>query len=120
MPAFKFEAMDTSGSEVKDSIDALNDFERTAGLAGLDHVDVKPIETLGVFAERFGERGAAFNIIDDIDQRILEDARLHLVFENPQRPQDRQAGVLQRGELPGEGAKLLAGYAANGERGGLL
>ena len=27
MPAFKFEAMDTTGSEVKDSIDAINEEE---------------------------------------------------------------------------------------------
>ena len=35
-----------------------NDFEGTAGLAGLDHVDVEVVERLGLLGHRFGERVA--------------------------------------------------------------
>ena len=35
---------------------AKNDFERAAGLAGLDHVDIEPVEGLGRLAHGLGER----------------------------------------------------------------
>ena len=85
-----------------------DDFQRTAGLAGLDHVHVEPVERLGVLGHRLGEGGAGLDVLDDVDQRVLEHARLHLAFEDAQGPQDRQAGVLEGRELAGEGAQHLA------------
>ncbi len=46
-----------------------NDFEGTAGLARLDHVDVEVVEGLGLLGHRFGERVARFDVFDDADQR---------------------------------------------------
>ena len=82
-----------------------DDFEGTAGLAGLDHVDVEAVEALGVLAERLGERAAGFDVVDDVDEGVLEHAGLHLPFEDLQAAQHRQAGVLQGRELAGEGAR---------------
>ena len=40
-------------------------------------------------------------------REFLSGAGLALAFENSQAAEDRQAGVLQRRELPGERAELL-------------
>ena len=49
-------------------------------------------------------------------RRVLEAARLALVFQNSQAAQDRQAGVLQNRKLPRERGQHLAADAADGER----
>ena len=96
---------------------ALEDrLERTAGLAGLDHVAVEPVERLGVLGERLGEGRAALDVLDDVAQRVLEHARLALALEDLEAPQDRQAGVLERRELAGERAELLGRDLADRER----
>jgi len=96
---------------------ALEDgLQGTAGLAGLDHVAVELVERLGVLGEGVGEGGPALDVLDDILQRILEHARLALAVEDLQAPEDRQAGVLERRELAGEGAELLGRDLADGER----
>ena len=85
-----------------------NDFQGTARLAGLDHVDVQAVEALGALGHRFGERGAAFDFVAGVFERVLEPARLCLAVENPQAAENRQAGVLQNRELPGERGEVLA------------
>ena len=82
---------------------AENDFQRTAGLAGLDHVHVQAVEGLGAFRHGLAERRAAFDLVADVHQAVFEAARLTLPLQNSQAAQDRQAGVLQDGELPREG-----------------
>ena len=93
-----------------------DDFEGTAGLARLDHVAVQPVERLGVLGERLGQRLAALDVLDHVPQRVLEHARLALALEDLQAAQDRQAGVLKRRELAGEGAKMLGRDLADRER----
>src|SRR5208337_4174112 len=95
---------------------ALKDrFESTAGLARLDHVAVQPVERLGMLGERLGERLAALDVLDHVAQRVLEHPRLALALEDLQAAEDRQAGVLKRRELAGEGAKLLGRELADRE-----
>ena len=48
-----------------------DDFEGAAGLAGLDHVDVEPVEALRVLAERLGEGRAGLDVVDDVDRAFL-------------------------------------------------
>src|SRR5207302_9419408 len=88
------------------------------GLAGLDHVDVEAVEALGVLAEGFAERAAGLHVINDVQEGVLERPALHLAFEDLEAAQDGEAGVLENGELPREGAGLLGGDAADRE--GLL
>ena len=92
-----------------------NDFQCAARLAGLDHVHVQPIERLGRLAHGLGERGAAFDLLADVDERVLERAGLGLVFQNFQAAEDGQAGFLQDGQLAGEGGEHFGAHAAHGE-----
>jgi hypothetical protein len=81
---------------------AENDFQRTARLARLDHVDIQAGEDLGAFGHRFAERRPAFDLIADIHQGVFQAARLLLHFENAEAAENRQAGVLKDRELLGE------------------
>ncbi len=45
-----------------------NDFQGTAGLAGLDHVHVEAVEALGMLGHRLRKRTAGLDVIDDVDQ----------------------------------------------------
>jgi hypothetical protein len=58
---------------------------------------------------------ARLDVLDDRAEDRLEQARLLLRFEDLQRPQQRQAGVLQRRELTREECQLLGRHAANGD-----
>ena len=92
-----------------------DDFQGTAGLAGLDHVDVEAVEGLGGLGHGLGERGPAFDLVADVDQGVFQGPGRDLLFENLQAAQDRQAGVLQDGELAGEGGQRPLLHAAEGE-----
>ena len=94
---------------------AEDDFQRTARLAGLDHVDVQAVEGLGGLGHGLAERGPAFDLVADVHQAVLELARLRLLFENSQAAEDRQAGVLQDREIAGEDDADLRADAAQGE-----
>ena len=85
-----------------------NELQRTARLAGLDHVHVQPVEALGALGHAFGERGAGFDFVAGVFERVLEPARLGLAGENPQAAQNRQAGVLQNRKLPRERGQVAA------------
>ena len=71
---------------------------------------------MGCLANASERVGAALDVLDDVAQRVLEDARLALALEDLEAPQDRQAGVLEGRELAGEGAELLGRDLADGER----
>ena len=95
---------------------ALKDhLQGTAGLAGLDHVDVKLIETLRALAHRLGQGASRFDVVDDVHQRIAQHARLRLAFEDAQAPQNWKPRVLQGRELPRKGRKLLVRDLADGK-----
>ena len=68
-----------------------------------------------MFAEGIAEGGAGFDIFDDVHEGVFESAGLHLPFEDFEAAEYGQAGILERGELAGEGAESLAGDATNGE-----
>ena len=93
-----------------------NGFQGTARLAGLDHVDVQAVEGLGAFGHGLREGGAGFDVVAGVHQAVFQPARLLLVLEDFEAAQDRQAGILQDGKLPGEGGQLLGLDAADGER----
>ena len=90
-------------------------FQGPARLAGLDHVDVEPVEGLGRLGHGLGERGPALDLVADVDQGVFQRARRGLLLEDLQAAQDGQAGVLQDGELAGEGGQRLRLHAADGE-----
>src|SRR5271166_6680676 len=69
-----------------------------------------------MLGERLGERLAALDVLENVAQRVLENPRLALALEDLQAAEDRQAGVLKRRELTGEGAKLLGRELADRER----
>ena len=92
-----------------------DDFQRTAGLAGLDHVDVEAVEGLGRLGHRLGERGPALDLVADVDQAVFQGPAGGLLLENLQASQDRQAGVLENRELAGEGGQHLRPDAAEGK-----
>ena len=56
-----------------------------------------------------------FDLLDDVLQGVLQLARLGVLFQDLQAADDRQAGVLQDGQLAGEGADDLAAAAADGQ-----
>ena len=93
-----------------------DDFQGPARLAGLDHVDVEPVERFGRFGHRLGKRGSAFDFVANVDQAVLQRAGLGLHFENFQAAEDRQAGVLKDRKLAGERGQVLGIDAADGER----
>ena len=92
-----------------------DDFQGPARLAGLDHVDVQAVEGLGRLAHGLGEGGAALDFVADVDQRVLQGARLGLLFQDLQAAEDRQAGFLEDGQLAGEGGQHLGVDAAEDE-----
>ena len=53
-------------------------------------------------------------------KRVLEAARLGLAFQNPQAAQNRQAGVLQDRELPGEGGEIACELTPPNDEAALL
>src|SRR6185312_474566 len=77
---------------------------------------VELVERLGVLGEGVGEGGTGLDVLDHVLQRVLEHAGLALAMKDLQAPEDRQAGVLQGRELPGEGAELLGRDLADRER----
>ncbi len=92
-----------------------DDFQGAARLAGLDHVDVQAVEGLGGLAHGLGEGGPAFDLVADVDQRVLQGPRLGLLLQDLQAAEDGQAGFLQNGQLAGEGGERLGIDAAQGE-----
>ena len=92
-----------------------DDFQGAARLARLDHVDVQAVEGLGRLGHGLGERGAAFDFLADVDERVLQRAGLGLVLEDFQAAEDRQAGLLEDGQLAGEGGERLGVDAAQDE-----
>ncbi len=95
---------------------AEDDFQGTARLAGLDHVDVEAVEGLGRFGHGLGEGGPALDLVADVDQGVFQGPGLGLLFEDFQAAQDRQAGVLKDGELPGEGGRASSASRRPGRR----
>ena len=82
-----------------------NDFQRTAGLAGLDHVHVQAVEALWGFWPSLARAWSRLRCRRTTSiEAVLEPAGLRLAFEDPQAAQNRQAGVLQDRKLPGERA----------------
>ena len=73
-----------------------NDFEGTARLAGLDHVDVEAVEGLGAFGHCLGEGGSGFDFLADVDEAVFEGARLLLFLQDVEAPENGESGVLQR------------------------
>ena len=95
---------------------AENGFQGAARLAGFDHVDVQPVEGLGLLGHRLAQGRARLDVVADVDQAVLQAAGPSCCsFEDSQAAEDRQAGVLQDGQLPGEGGEHLAVHAADGE-----
>ncbi len=77
-------------------------FQHAADLAGLDHVDVELVENLRVLRQPFGERAAALHRVAELGDGRLEHRVALLFFEHRQPAQQRQAGVDERRQLPGE------------------
>jgi len=68
-----------------------------------------------VLGHGLGEARAALDVLADFLQHALELAGLELALEDLQRAEQRQAGVLERGELASEGGQRLGIDAAEGE-----
>jgi len=95
--------------------EALEDgVEHTADLAGADHVDVEFVEGLGVFCEGLGEGHAAFDVVCDGYEDVFEGAGFELAFEDFERADDGESGVLEGGELAGECGELSGADSADG------
>ena len=95
-------------------------FQRTARLAGLDHVHVQPVEALRALGHAFRKRRAGFDFFARIFERVLEPPGLGLAGQNPQAPQNRQTGVLQNRKLPRERRQIARLDAAEHEAALLL
>ena len=98
------------GKPIQDQI------EHTAGLTGSDHVDIQFVERLGILAHRIGQRATPFDLIDDTADDGFEQAGLLLIFQNLQRSENRQTGILQRRKLAGERDQLLPRHATDRKR----
>ena len=84
-----------------------DDFQGPARLAGLDHVDVQAVEGLGRLGHGLGEGGPAFDLVADVDEASSSAPPAWLLLEDLQAAEDRQAGVLEDGQLAGEGGEDL-------------
>ena len=79
-----------------------HDFQHAAQFAGLDHVHEQAVENFGMLRQRLGKRAAAFDGQGQLAENFLERAVALLFFQHAQSAQQRQAGVHQRRQLPGE------------------
>lgn len=97
-----------------------DDIQHAAGFAGLDHVDVEGVEGAGVVGHGFREGGAVFDFLGEGGEGGFEDAGLFLLPEDFERAHQREAGILEGGELAcelrqdrgGDPAKRDAGQTA--------
>ena len=60
-----------------------------------------------MLGHRFGKRGATLDFLDHAAEGVLQRSGLGLAFENREAAENGESRVLERGELPGEGAQLL-------------
>jgi len=97
-----------------------NYIQYTARFTRGNHIDVEPIECLGVFGARFGECRPALDILAHPSQDVLHQPRFLLLLQNAQAAEDRQAGVLKRGELTGHQRNGFLVYATDREAGAPL
>ena len=84
-----------------------NDFEHTAELSGLNHVDVKVVEDRRVLRERLRKSAATLHAVGKFVDRFLENFVALLFRENCQASQEGQPRVDQGRKLPCENHQEL-------------
>ena len=89
-----------------------HNFEHTARLTGLHHVDIEVVEDLGIRRKRLGERSAAGDAFGDAVQARPHRRNLVLLLENLDAAHERKTGVDQRSELTSERREVFRLYAS--------
>ena len=89
-----------------------NGIQNTAGLTGLDHVDVQGIEDFWRAAHRRREGRAALDLTARSGQDLLKDLVLLLARQNLKTLYERQTGIDHDRELSREDRELLGLHAA--------
>ena len=77
-------------------------FERTGLFAGFDEVHEQIVEMQRMFAERFVQRGAAFDVRLDVEDELLHGRLVVAVADDFERLHQRNTGGQHGGELAAE------------------
>ncbi len=87
------------------------DFERTAGLAGTQQVEVEAAEYPLLVLHCIRQRGTTLDLFAHFFQQLFHALTFSHGSEDGQRPVQRQAGAQQRGQFTGCIADMLLRYA---------
>lgn len=110
MPTFKFEAMDTTGGEVKSSVDAMNEEEAQQKIRQMGYFVTKLIETgdgkktkgKGKKKEgKRGKRGKTFTIGGVSQKKLVQFTRQFSTLQDAGLPVLRSLKILERQMKPG-------------------